>query len=62
MTEQETKSYISVAILKRVEDQSPAQALREILFNPNNKINWEKAEKSLIKNIPELKALEELTD
>ena len=55
MREQEVKEIISVEILKRMQDQSSARVLREILFDDNNKIDWNKAGNSIIKNIPELK-------
>ena len=45
-------------ILKRMQDQSAAHALREILFSKDNKINWEKARFSIIENMPELKMFE----
>ncbi len=53
--EQEVKEVLSIAILKKMSDQSAAQALREILFDPDNKINWEKAGFRIIANMPELK-------
>ena len=55
MREQEVKEIISVEILKRMQDQSAARVLREILFDDNNKIDWNKAGNSIIKNMPELK-------
>ena len=55
MREQEVKEIISVEILKRMEDQSAARVLREILFDNNNKIDWDKAGNSIIENMPELK-------
>ena len=55
MREQEVKEIISVEILKRMQDQSAARVLREILFDSNNKIDWNKASESIITNIPELK-------
>lgn len=58
MREQEVKEIISVEILKRMSDQSAADALREILFNEDNKIDWEKAGFSIIENMPELKMFE----
>ena len=51
MREQEVKEIISVEILKRMQDQSAAHALREILFR-------EKARFSIIENMPELKMFE----
>lgn len=58
MREQEVKEIISVKILNRMSDQSAANVLREILFNKNNKIDWEKAEFSIIENMPELRMFE----
>lgn len=55
MREQEVKEIISVEILKRMQDQSAARVLREILFDSNNKIDWNKASESIITNMPELK-------
>lgn len=55
MREQEVKEIISVEILKKMQDQSAARVLREILFDDNNKIDWNKAGNSIIKNMPELK-------
>lgn len=55
MKEQEVKEIISVEILKRMQDQSAARVLREILFDSNNKIDWNKASESIITNMPELK-------
>lgn len=40
---------------KKVQDQSAAHALRKILFDPNNKIDWKKAGFSIIENMPELR-------
>lgn len=58
MKEQEVKEIISVEILKRMQDQSAANVLRNILFNEDNKIDWEKAGFSIIENMPELKMFE----
>lgn len=58
MKEQEVKKIISVEILKRMQDQSAANVLRNILFNEDNKIDWEKAGFSIIENMPELKMFE----
>lgn len=55
VSEQEVKEIISVEILKKMSDQSAAHALREILFAPDNKINWEKAGFSIIIDMPEIK-------
>lgn len=58
MREQEVKEIISVEILKRMQDQSAANVLRNILFNEDNKIDWEKAGFGIIENMPELKMFE----
>lgn len=55
MGEQEVKEIISVEILKKMEDQTSARILREILFDNDNKIDWNKAGNSIITNMPELK-------
>lgn len=54
MREQETKEIISVEILNKMKDQSAANILRDILFDSDNKINWDKASDSIITNMPEL--------
>ena len=55
MKEVETKKIIAEEILNRMNDQSAADVLRDILFNSENKINWDKAFESIQKHIPELK-------
>lgn len=55
MKEQEVKEVISVEILKRIQDKSAARVIREILFDNNNVIDWNKAGNSIIENMPELK-------
>lgn len=55
MKEQEVKEVISVEILKRMQDKSAARVIREILFDNNNVIDWNKAGNSIIENMPELK-------
>lgn len=54
MREQKVKEIISVEILKRMQDQSAASALRDILFDNDNKIDWDKAGNSIIDNMSEL--------
>ena len=55
MREQEVKEIISVEILKRMQYQSAASVLRDILFDNDNKIDWDEAGNSIIENMPELK-------
>ena len=54
MREQEIKEIISIEILNKMKDQSATNILRDILFDRDNKINWNKASDSIITNMPEL--------
>ena len=42
-----------------MQDQSAAKVLREILFDNDNKIDWNKAGNSIIENMPELKIFDQ---
>ena len=53
MREQEVKEIISIEIIKRMQDQSAASVLREILFDNDHKIDWDKAGNSIIENMIE---------
>ena len=56
MREQEVKVIISTEILKKMDDQAAAGALRDILFDSSTKIDWERVGlKALQENMPELK-------
>ena len=56
MRESEVKNMIVVEILDKMNDQGAASVLREILFNQNNKIDWENiGSNALQKHMPELK-------
>lgn len=55
MGELETKKIITEEILNRMNDQSAADVLRDILSNNDNKIDWDKAFESIQKHMPELK-------
>lgn len=55
MGELETKKIIAEEILTRMNDQSAADVLRDILSNNDNKIDWDKAFESIQKHMPELK-------
>ena len=54
----EVKTIIAEEILNRMNDQSAADVLRDILFNSENKINWDNAFGSVQKYMPELKMFE----
>ena len=58
MREQEVKEIISVEILKRMQDQSAASVLRDILFDNDNKIDWDKAFCLIQKYMPELRVMD----
>lgn len=56
MRESEVKNIIAVEILDKMNDQGGASVLREILFNQENKIDWENiGSNSIQKHMPELK-------
>ncbi|MCB6806812.1 hypothetical protein LI205_03680 [bacterium MSK18_59] len=56
MRESEVKNIIAVEILDKMNDQGGASVLREILFNPENKIDWGNIGSNAIqKHMPELK-------
>ena len=55
MKETEAKKIIAEEILNRMNDQSAADVLRDILSNNDNKIDWDKAFESIQKHMPELK-------
>lgn len=47
------KEIISTIILNNMSDGSAAQTLREIIFDDDNDIDWEKAGEVIIRNMPE---------
>ena len=55
MNTQEIKTMLNVEILNRMNDQSAAMVLKNILFNENNNINWEEAYELMMDFMPELK-------
>ena len=56
MKETEIKNIIQTEILNKMNDQGGADVLREVLFNSESKINWEKIGLYAIqKHMPELK-------
>lgn len=59
MGELETKKIIAEEILNRMNDQSAADVLRDILSNNDNKIDWDKAFESIQKHMPELKMFDQ---
>ena len=56
MTEQEIKELLSTKILNNIHNVGYAEnVLREIVFDPDNKINWQKVYKAIKRERPELK-------
>ena len=55
MNPQKIKTMLNVELLNRMNDQSAAMVLKNILFNENNNINWEEAYKLMMEFMPELK-------
>ena len=55
MNPQKIKTMLNVEILNRMNDQSAAAVLKDILFNENNNIDWEEAYELMMEFMPELK-------
>lgn len=54
MTDNQIKTMFSKEILK-INDKSAERCLREVLFNNNNKIDWQDAYRTALHCMPELK-------
>ena len=55
MNPQKIKTMFNVEILNRMNDQSAAAVLKNILFSENNNINWKEAYELMLECMPELK-------
>lgn len=55
MNENKIKTMLSREVLKNIKDYSTNAILRGILFNDNNKIDWDEAYKIILAFMPELK-------
>ena len=53
MTDLQVKTLVATEILDKMNDKSAANALRDILFDPKNKIDWNNALQSVVKYMPE---------
>ena len=60
MLAQEIKSLLSEKVLTQIEDKSIQNIIRGIIFNSDNKIDWDDALYKVYKNMPEL-IMEEVT-
>lgn len=58
MNERKIKTMLNVEILNRMNDGSAANVLKNILFNEENKIDWNEAYNLMMVFMPELKTLE----
>jgi len=54
MLAQEIKSLLSEKVLTQIEDKSIQNIIRGIIFNSDNKIDWDDALYRVYKNMPEL--------
>lgn len=54
----ETKNIIVQEVLNRMSDQSAAMLLREILFDKDNIVDWDKVFCLIQKYMPELKVMD----
>ena len=54
MTDLQVKTLVATEILDKMNDKSAANALRDILFDPKNKIDWNNALKSIVKYMPKI--------
>lgn len=52
--EEQIKSFVSTVVLKGITDKGLEAAIRRILFNPDNKIDWDHAYDQIIEQMPEL--------
>ena len=55
MNPQKIKTMFNVEILNRMNDQSAAAVLKNILFSENNNINWKEDYERMMEFMPELK-------
>ena len=55
MNEKKIQTMLNVEILNRMNDKGAASVLKNILFNPDNNINWNEAYQLMMCFMPELK-------
>ena len=53
------QTMLNVEILNRMNDYAASSVLKNILFNPDNNINWEEAYQLMMIFMPELKIVDE---
>lgn len=58
MNEKKIQTMLNVEILNRMNDKSAASVLKNILFNPDNNIDWSEAYQLMMEFMPELNTVE----
>lgn len=58
MNEKKIQTMLNVEILNRMNDKSAASVLKNILFNPDNNIDWSEAYQLMMEFMPELNTIE----
>lgn len=58
MNDKKIQTMLNVEILNRMNDKSAASVLKNILFNPDNHIDWNEAYQLMMVFMPELKAVD----
>ena len=53
------QTMLNVEILNRMNDYAASSVLRNVLFSPNNNVNWEEAYQLMMTFMPELKTVDE---
>lgn len=54
MNKQKVQTMLNVEILNRMPDKAASSVLKNIIFNPKNKINWDEAYQLMMSLMPEL--------
>ena len=58
MNDKKIQTMLNVEILNRMNDKSAASALKNILFNPDNHIDWDEVYELMMAFMPELNTIE----
>ena len=54
LSDEDIKVLVSTKVLKGIKDYGLQTALRRILFDKNNSINWQTAWEDIVEQMPEL--------
>ena len=58
MNEKKIQTMLNVEILNRMNDKSAVSVLKNMLFNPDNRIDWNEAYQLMMAFMPELNTIE----